>query len=207
MKCLHVSLIILFLAGLGCSSGTASLKGIVTDAGSGKSLEGIEVEVFETGDYSAPVAAAKTDDMGCYEVTVGTGRYYDVYLRLGSVNPNQRTPEAVREGAAYTLNFNIIRESSYEGAAPERYASVMLIILAFSLILLAVYDRVFTEGRPKVSVDDLDRAKREVEDMIELSRQKYHRREIDEDGFREISKRQQERLIEIESKLKALGKN
>ena len=42
--------------------------------------------------------------------------------------------------------------------------------------------------------------------MITLTKAKFHRREIDEESFREITRDQQEKLIELESEIKELEK-
>ncbi|MCX6695523.1 MAG: AAA family ATPase, partial [Candidatus Altiarchaeota archaeon] len=56
-------------------------------------------------------------------------------------------------------------------------------------------------------VEDLLRQKAEIESMIELAKSKYHKRELDEESFREITRDDQKKLIEIESKLNKLSES
>ncbi|MFH1297370.1 MAG: hypothetical protein ABIJ04_08880 [Bacteroidota bacterium] len=48
---------------------------------------------------------------------------------------------------------------------------------------------------------ELRNKRKEVENMIDLSKQKYHRRLLDEQSFREIVKEYQKKLIELESEI------
>jgi len=51
---------------------------------------------------------------------------------------------------------------------------------------------------------ELEAKKKDLQDMIELTKTKYHQREIDEKSFSDIIKDQQKQLIEIESKINKL---
>ncbi|MFH0861351.1 MAG: hypothetical protein V1921_09135 [Candidatus Altiarchaeota archaeon] len=51
---------------------------------------------------------------------------------------------------------------------------------------------------------ELRNKRKEIENMIELSKQKYHRRLLDEQSFREIVKDYQKKLIELESEISQL---
>lgn len=51
---------------------------------------------------------------------------------------------------------------------------------------------------------DLRNKQVEIEKMVELSKQKYHRRLLDEQSFREIVKDYQKKLIELESEISKL---
>ncbi|HHQ45334.1 MAG TPA: hypothetical protein ENN13_04250 [Candidatus Altiarchaeales archaeon] len=52
------------------------------------------------------------------------------------------------------------------------------------------------------SLESLLNQKREIEEMIDLSKAKYHTRALDEEGFNEITREYQKKLIEIESKIR-----
>ncbi len=52
------------------------------------------------------------------------------------------------------------------------------------------------------SVEDLTRQKEEIEKMLEIAKAKYHRRELDEESFREIVRDNQKRIIELELKIR-----
>lgn len=53
-------------------------------------------------------------------------------------------------------------------------------------------------------VDALLDEKREIEEMIKLTKNKYHRRVIDEASFNEITKDYQKKLIEVESRIRKI---
>jgi hypothetical protein len=56
----------------------------------------------------------------------------------------------------------------------------------------------------KSELDKLLDQKKEVEEMIELTKAKYHTRVIDEASFNDITKDYQKKLIEIESKMRKI---
>jgi uncharacterized membrane protein len=193
--------IILLLLGGSAAAQSATLQGYVRDGNSGESIPNVLVDVYASEDHVKPVASTQTDEKGFYAISVPSGRYYDVYLRTGEVNPNQRTPQTVSDRGVYTLNFNIVAESIYGTSVIDRYGVAAVVILAFVLFIIIVYDQLVARRTRKPDVAALKRERDEVQGMINLSRDKYHRREIDEESFRSITKDQQEKLIEIESKI------
>ncbi|MFH0862888.1 MAG: hypothetical protein V1875_07670 [Candidatus Altiarchaeota archaeon] len=167
-------------------------------------MAGVNVEVYTSKDHTNAVASSKTDQRGFYSVTVLPGEYYDVYLRLGDVNPNQRTTEPAEAGGLYTLNFNIASESSYNSSVVEKYGFVVVVAVAFLILAVILADQLFFRRARKPRLGDLERQRDQIKEMLELARVKYHHREMDEQSFREITRSQQEKLIEIESKIKGI---
>lgn len=53
---------------------------------------------------------------------------------------------------------------------------------------------------------ELKKRKTEIGGLIDLSRKKYHKRDLDQETFREISKEYKRDLIEVENKIKTLEK-
>jgi len=206
MKPFHVFLSIMLLSV--CCVGEAEktvVQGYVKDAKTGKSMAGVKVDVYPSQDHSIAVAAVETDSKGFYSVTVPPGSYYDVYLVVGDVNPNQRTTSATEAGGVYTINFNMDSESNYSNSVVDKYGVEIVIGVAALILLLIVVDQVMGRRSSKApGASDLKRQRDQIAEMINLAKGKYHRREIDEESFREITRDQQERIIELESKIKAL---
>jgi len=180
------------------------LQGYVVDGSTGRSMADVKVEVYTSEDHTNVVASSKTDPKGFYSVTVPPGGYYDVYLRLGVVNPNQRTTEPVEAGGLYTLNFNIASESAYSSPVVEKYGFAVVVVVAFIILAVIFADQLFFRRARKPKLGDLERQRDQIRERIELTRAKYHHREMDEQSFREITKSQQEKLIEIESNIREL---
>ena len=63
-----------------------------------------------------------------------------------------------------------------------------------------------TDENAEQELEQLQRQKKEVEDLIEIAKSKFHNRNLDEESFREIVRDQQKKLIEIESKISNLEK-
>jgi len=51
----------------------------------------------------------------------------------------------------------------------------------------------------------LEIQKEKIEYMLKIAKSKYHKREMDEESLREITKKNQEKLLRIEMKMKELG--
>lgn len=51
----------------------------------------------------------------------------------------------------------------------------------------------------------LETQKERIEYMLKIAKSKYHKREMDEESLREITKENQEKLLRIEMKMKELG--
>jgi uncharacterized membrane protein len=180
---------------------SATLEGYVQDGNTGKSMHAVIVEVYKSEDHSRVVNNTLTDGKGFYSLSVAPGPFYDVYLRMGGGSHNQRTTEAVKADGVYKLNFNIVTESSYENTIVERYGLGLVVLVAILVLALIILDLAYSKRRSP-SLADLKKEKEEIEKMVEISREKYHKREIDEETFKSISAGKQERLIEIESKIR-----
>jgi uncharacterized membrane protein len=201
----YAILFLLFLVAGACSAqGQATLQGFVRDGNTGNSMPGIKVDVYTSEDHINIVASTRTDEEGFYSVGVAPNKYYDVYLRVGDVSPNQRTNEDVEAGGVYTLNFNIAAESSYSSSVVEKYGFGIVVVVAVLILLIILIDQLILR-RPKTpGLKELRRERDHLQEMIDLAKNKYHKREIDEESFREIIKDKQERLIELESKIREL---
>ncbi|MBM3309447.1 MAG: hypothetical protein FJY77_04255 [Candidatus Altiarchaeales archaeon] len=55
-------------------------------------------------------------------------------------------------------------------------------------------------------LEELQNKKKDLEGMIELTKRKYHQRELDEKSFSDIIKDQQKQIIEIEARINKLVK-
>lgn len=178
----------------------ATIQGVVLDGKSGMAFSGESVVIYISEDRSKPYGQTVTDEKGFYLFRVEPGFYYDVYVRKGEPNPNQRTKESVKEDRVYTLNFNIIDDSTYTSL--ESDSNIIWIIGAFAgiVILTIVYD-MFFGGKKNPSKKDLENERDELKRTINLAREKYHKRELDEESFRNIISAQQTKIIEIEAKI------
>ena len=81
---------------------------------------------------------------------------------------------------------------------------VALIVVVVSLLLLVRSKKTVTsreEKEPK-TVEELQAEKDEIEGRMAIAKAKYHRRELDEESFREIIRDNQKRLIDLELKIK-----
>jgi uncharacterized membrane protein len=206
MKPPYAALVVLALAACAIAEQEpAVIQGYVRDGNSGKSLAGVKVDVYPSSDHTNLAASGSTGENGFYNLTVPSGSYYDVYLRMGDTNPNQRTTEAVVGGATYPINFNIAVESNYQSAVMEKYGMGVVLIVAALIVAVILVDQLALRRKTKgPGMEELKRQRDQLEGMVSLAKAKYHRREIDEESFREITRDQQEKLIELESKIKAL---
>ncbi|MCX6695124.1 MAG: carboxypeptidase-like regulatory domain-containing protein [Candidatus Altiarchaeota archaeon] len=223
MKCrsIFLTLAILFFMGTqAIAVENAKIEGYVKDGKTGTPYKDVNIEVYQSDDHSAPVGSVKTDAKGYYSLPVQPGKYYDIYVRTGDVNPTQRTNSATIEGGVYTLNFDLYAESTYSNVVVEKYGFWIVVVVSFIVLAVILFDMVFRRGKkeeyksthlesatveqPAESLDKLAKEKAEIESMIELSRSKYHKREIDEESFREIVRDQQKKLIEIEARTRSL---
>jgi len=207
MRTSSVIVIALLAAHACCSQGDYSvIQGYVTDLKTGASIQSVKVEVFDSQDHSKPQVSAVTDQKGFYSVEVPVGSYYDVYLVSGEARPNQRTTEAVRAGVVYTVNFKIDSESDYSATIVEKYGIELAAGAAAVFLLAVAADQLLLRRRPKApGLKELKDERDRILQMLEMAKTKYHRREMDEDSLRQITKDKQERLIELESKIRELG--
>ena len=71
------------------------------------------------------------------------------------------------------------------------------------------WDKLEKSFEPEVEqeLEKLIAEKKRLDEMIELTKSKYHRREIDESGFKNIITEYQKQLIDIESRIKKFEEN
>ncbi|MBD3389015.1 MAG: hypothetical protein GF416_08010 [Candidatus Altiarchaeales archaeon] len=203
MRPYYALALLILTAGAAVAQEYATIQGYVRDGNSGESIEGLKVDVYRSDDHSNTIAATKTDERGFYAVDVPPGSYYDVYLRVGDTNPNQRTSEAAAANAVYPLNFNIASESNYTDVVVERYGFWIVAAVAALVIAVIVLDQVFLKKSEKEpSLEELRKERDQITGMISMIKSKYHRREIDEESYREINRDEQKKLIEIEARIR-----
>ena len=80
-----------------------------------------------------------------------------------------------------------------------------MLTLALAAYLLLRMRNAKPQARKAVedsSVEELMRQKDEIEKMLDIAKAKYHRRELDEESFREIVRDNQKRIIELELKIR-----
>ncbi len=92
-----------------------------------------------------------------------------------------------------------------EGPDAMLVAAVLAVVLTAAAVLFLSRRRSsgVSVGEQE-SADELGRRKRELEEMMAIARAKYHRRELDEESFREIIRDNQMKVIELELKLKEM---
>ncbi len=202
MRAFFALLVFLCLPLSASSQDYGEISGLVRDVDTGAAMEGLRVDVYASGEYDTPVASSFTDSKGRYFVNVSSGRYYDAYLRYGESNPSMRTPEAVRGGRSYELNFNIKESSNLTEVVVEKYGIWVVVLVAVVVLGLFASDVLFSKKRPKKSLQELKKERDDIKKVLDISHEKYLGREIDEETFRGISKDKQERLIEIESSIR-----
>jgi hypothetical protein len=189
--------------------------------------DGLRVEVYPTNDYSKPIASVYTNSQGYYSISLQAGEMYDVFVRVGEPNPTQRTRETLKEGGTYTLNFNVHVEDYYTSAVTEKYGFTVVVLVALVILVVILADQLVLRKKRTLQklereTDNLKRElgsrpaggnelaaaineKKQIEYMINLTKIKYHKREIDEESFREITRDYQKKLIEIEARINKLG--
>jgi len=105
--------------------------------------------------------------------------------------------EPIRMGGALGEQKNIEETFAENAGLEDRHAKRLY------------WDR-FSETLNKTQsggeLTELQSRKKDLEDMVELTKRKYHRREIDEKSFSEIIKDQQKQIIEVESRIRKLTK-
>ncbi|MFH1403357.1 MAG: CARDB domain-containing protein [Candidatus Altiarchaeota archaeon] len=99
-----------------------------------------------------------------------------------------------------------------DGLGPEEFMVVigLLVIAILAVLFLAFRYRKPNAGRDivgeiDVSIDELIRKRDEIREMTAIARKKYHRRELDEESFREIVRDNQMKIIHLELKIKEMG--
>jgi uncharacterized membrane protein len=195
----------LLIAYCSAQSESAIIRGHVLDPNTGWPFANLTVDVFASDDHSSPVATVETDGKGLYAVTVPPGKYYDIYVRTGKENPTQRTVSIVGKNTESVIDFNIDERVVYQSSFVDTYGQELVVGLAALMLLMIVVDQFFLHRKPNApGLPELKAERDRIQEMLNVARGKYHKREIDEESFREITRDQQGKLIELESKIKAL---
>lgn len=193
----------------------STIHGYVLDKDTRQPFVGAQIEVFSFTDNTKLVSKAYTDEKGHYNVSVPAGDTYDIYVRLGKVNPHESV--YVGEGYVQRVDFEVSMKSVSKGGDFIEDNSLH-IVLAVAAIVLAVilFDQIRIRGKRKrkqlekekttkeksSELEKLIKKRAEMEEMIALTKNKYHRREIDDQSFREIMRDYQKKLIEVEAKIR-----
>jgi hypothetical protein len=205
MKYLTIAAILISASLCAAAADFATIEGTVLDKNTGKSMPNIKVNIYKAEDHDQPQATALTDPKGYYSANVTPGSYYDVYLVIGDANPNLRTTHPVEASGTYTLNFRIDAETSYTSSVVEKYGIGLVAAVAGLIIALIIVDQLLLRRKTQEpGIDELRKKRDQIQEMVNLAKTKYHKREIDEESFREITRDHQQKLIEIESKIKYL---
>lgn len=227
-KKILTSLLLLLLLYSASAAENATIYGYVTDRDTGKPLDDIVVEIFSSADHSAPVASVYTDIKGSYNASVPAGQTYDIYVRLGKVNPSQSVYLA--EGYVQKVDFEISMQSvSQTTSIIEDSGFSMVVVVAVVILVVILFDQVYLrkkrvmrdleaekkhlekklaeEGEPMDELSSLKKERDRINYMVNLTKTKYHQRKLDEESFREIVRDYQKTLIEIETKIEEMEKD
>lgn len=225
MKCYSLFAILLLIQF--SSADNAIIQGYVRDKSTGAPFRNVVVEIYSTDDSSRPIASTRTNDQGFYGAEVVPEKYYDVFVRVGDPNPNQRTSTIVVNNSVYTINFEIQSEISHSQVMIERYGFWIVVIVATVILVIILIDQIFLrkkriiksleqekevlekklEKEEVTAEDEMTRLQKEtdqIEYMINLTKIKFHKRQLDEESFREIVRDYQKKLIELEAKINRL---
>jgi len=206
-------------------SGIGKIDGTILDSNTGSPLIGLKVEVYPSSDHSLKIGETATDKSGKYLIQVPSEDTYDVYVRTGETHPTLRT--YVSDNSLNTLDFKISQSTTLNSAETEKYGFWLVVAVAALIVFLILIDQLFLrkkrvigdldrerqliekrleEGKDSQGedLDDLSKLNKEkirIEFMINSTRRKYHKNQIDEESFREIVRDYQKQLIEVEAKI------
>jgi len=90
-----------------------------------------------------------------------------------------------------------------QGGQPWYLVAVAAAAAVAVILILRSRKRV-TKAEPieDENIEQLEKEKAELENMLAIAKSKYHKRELDEESFREIVRDNQKRIIEIELKIR-----
>lgn len=221
-----VAILLLFLSPLGaCQDDQAFIEGTVLDANTGAPLADVQIDIYPADDHSTATASTATNQAGRYNATVPAGPNYDIYVRFGADHPRQQTG-ATSPNGQYIRNFEISQAATSTTQDVEKYGFWLVVAVAGLIVFLILVDqlvlrkkRVMSElERERLMLEQqiashagqadeltelagLEKEKHKIEYMINTTRTKYHRNQIDEETFREIVRDYQKQLIEVEAKI------
>ncbi len=222
-------LLMLITAG-GSETLNATITGEVIDGNTGRPLVGVTIEIFDTTNRGSPAAVVRTDGNGTYSANVAGERNYDVWVRIGEVNPKQTV--YVKADQVQPVNFEVSEQVGQKSLSITEDAGVrIVVIVAVLIIFLISIDQLFLRRRRMIKelesrqaelekkmkyegsiegvpggnkILELKKQRHMTEYEINLAKMKYHKREIDEESFREIVRDYSKKLIEIETEIKEL---
>ncbi len=202
----------------------AVIYGYVLDEKTGTPLDNVQVDIFMSEDPSRAVVSKHTDSRGFFNTSVQGNKNYDIYIRLGEKNPKQSV--YVSSGAIQKVNFIVSMERISEQDIIEQPYFLVFVAIAVLVIGVILFDEVYMRHR-KISaletdkeklksriestveldeVSTLEKKRDRIELMIKMAQLKFHKRQIDDESFREIVRDKQKDLIEIEARLSELKK-
>ena len=85
--------------------------------------------------------------------------------------------------------------------------AIILIAIAAIIRLASSSKRPDRAGEPEkeLSVEDLKREKDRIQELINIAKRKYHRRQLDEESFREIVRDNQVKIIQLQQQINDLS--
>ena len=202
----------------------AIIYGHVLDEKTGAPLNNVLVEIFASEDPAHPVVSDYTNDKGFFNSTVAGNKNYEIYVRLGEKNPKQSV--YVTSGAIQEVKFMVSMETISEMDIIEQPYFLIFVAIAVLVIGVILFDELYIRRR-KISaletdkerlknkiestveldeVSTLEKKRDRIELMIKMAQLKFHKRQIDDESFREIVRDKQKDLIEIEARLSEIRK-
>ncbi len=212
-----LTLSLILLASSSSAASNATINGYVLDKETRQPFSGVRIEVFSFTDHENPVYASLTDSRGFYNASVPAGDTYDVYVRLEKGSLQQQV--YVGEGYVQRVDFEV-KLAQNTGFIEEVAGSGSLPVAAVALVILAVVvvDQLRIRRRRAIrkqekqqaeiekdktpEIERLKKQRAEMDEMITLTKNKYHKREIDDQSFREIMRDYQKKMIELETKMR-----
>jgi|GEM_PF-2637595 len=224
MKKTLILFLVAFLFAAAGAQQNAIIYGNVVDDKTGKPLDNVMVEIFASDDPSKAVVSMYSDSKGFFNASVRGNRNYDIYVRLGDRNPKQSV--YVTGGAIQEIKFVVSMETISEQNIIEQPYFLVFAVIAVLVIGVILFDEVYMRRR-KISaletdkeklknriestveldeVSTLEKKRDRTELMIKMAQLKFHKRQLDDESFREIVRDKQKDLIEIEARLTELKK-
>ncbi len=222
MKKIYLFILVAALAASVSAEYDATIYGYVTDQKTGAPFSDVQVDVFFSDDPSTPFVTVQTDERGFYNASVHGDRNYDIYVRMGSNHPHQETYVGRNEvrGHSFTINMETISEQTIIDQ-PYFWVIALIAILVVGVI---VFDEIFMRKRKisgleaekeklteriesTVETDELtalEKKRDRINLMVKMAQLKFHKRQLDEESFREIIRDKQKELIEIEARISEL---
>lgn len=122
-------------------------------------------------------------------------------IRYADIIKKQATERKIRDSMSQQKNATLVQTQ------PDKLDKISEI--RKEQMKKRFWDKLEKSFEPEVEqeLEKLIAEKKRLDEMIELTKSKYHRREIDESGFKNIITEYQKQLIDIESRIKKFEEN